>query len=203
IGGRSGRGLEVGSYVGAFLAAAATVGWSFTGIDVNDSANTFAASRGLDVRAGTIHDTDTGTKLDAIAFWNCFDQLPDPRAAAIVARERLRDGGLLCIRVPNGAIYAAWRTRLTPPLRPFARMLLTHNNLLGFPYRHGFSPVSLSFLLAAAGFSFEHSCGDALVSVADQWTRPWARLEESAVKGALRALPAAMSPWIEVYARAI
>ncbi|HSK17731.1 MAG TPA: class I SAM-dependent methyltransferase [Longimicrobiales bacterium] len=203
IAGRSGRGLEVGSYVGAFLAAAAGIGWDFTGIDINDAANTFASERGLSVRSGTIEATDPARKYDAVAFWNCFDQLPDPSAAATAARQRLRDGGLLCIRVPNGAFYAAWRARLNTPLRPLARLLLAHNNLLGFPYRHGFSPASLTPLLERAGFAIVHVYGDTLVPVADRWTRPWARAEERAVKAALRSLSAAGSPWIEVYARAV
>ena len=33
--GRRGSGIEVGSYVGAFLAAARDAGWQFTGVDVN------------------------------------------------------------------------------------------------------------------------------------------------------------------------
>ncbi|MGH7446551.1 MAG: class I SAM-dependent methyltransferase [Longimicrobiales bacterium] len=202
IAGRTGRGLEVGSYVGAFLAAAADIGWQFAGIDVNEAANTFAAGRGLNVHTGTIDATDPDTKYDAIAFWNCFDQLPDPRAGATAARQRTRDGGLVCIRVPNGAFYAAWRARLNTPLRPLARLVLAHNNLLGFPYRHGFSPESLTSLLENAGFEVERMFGDALVPTADRWTRPWARAEERILKAALRSLPAANSPWLEVYARA-
>ncbi|HEX2166614.1 MAG TPA: methyltransferase domain-containing protein [Longimicrobiales bacterium] len=202
IAGRKGRGLEIGSYVGAFLAAAADIGWDFTGIDVNESANDFASSRSLTVRTGTIDDADPDTKYDAVAFWNCFDQLPDPRAAAIAARERTRDGGLVCIRVPNGAFYATWRARLSTPLRPLARLLLAHNNLLGFPYRHGFSPASLTSLLGNVGFEVMRTFGDSLVPIADRWTRPWAHAEERLVKTALRPLPAAHSPWLEMYARA-
>jgi len=202
VSGRTGRGLEVGSYVGAFLSAAADIGWDFAGIDVNEAANTFAASRGLNVHTGPIEAADPDTKYDAIAFWNCFDQLPDPRAAASAARQRLRPNGWIAVRVPNGAFYAAWRARLTTPLRPLARLVLAHNNLLGFPYRHGFSPASLTSLLENAGFRVERIFGDSLVPLADRWTRPWARAEEHAVKAALRPLPPSRSPWLEAYARA-
>ena len=203
LAGPRGAGLEVGSYVGAFLAAAADSGWSFSGVDVNETANAFARRRGFDVHEGTLEQYDAGTIFDVIAFWNCFDQLPDPRAAARAARLRVRDGGWIAIRVPSGAFYAAWGARLHSPARPLARLLLAHNNLLGFPYRHGFSIDSLRHLLHRTGFRIEHSFGDVLVPLADHWTRPWARVEEHLVKTATHALPPTRSPWIEVYARAV
>lgn len=127
--GRTGRGLEVGSYVGAFLAAARDEGWSFTGLDVNEHVNAFARQQGFDA-------------------------------------------------------------------------VLAHSNLLGFPYRHGFSPRSLHLLLSRSGFGRTTCRGDALVPIADEWTRRWAAAEEQAAKLLLRAAPAAASPWIEVYATA-
>lgn len=203
LAGPRGTGLEIGSYVGAFLAAAADGGWSFAGVDVNESTNAFARSRGFAVHEGTLEQYDGASTFDAIAFWNCFDQLPDPRAAASAARQRVRDGGWVAIRVPSGAFYAAWRTRLRTRARPLARLLLAHNNLLGFPYRHGFSVESLRSLLDDTGFRIEHTFGDSLVPIADRWTLPWARAEERLVKTATRSLPASRSPWLEVYARAI
>lgn len=203
LAGPTGRGLEIGSYVGAFLAAAAETGWAFRGLDVNHAANAFARARGFDVREGTIDAASDEPASDVIAFWNCFDQLPDPRAAADAARRRLRDGGWIAIRVPNGAFYARWRARLRTPVRSLAWLLLAHSNLLGFPYRHGFSPRSLTSLLEHAGFNVVRAYGDSLVPTSDPWTRPWARMEEHAVKAALGTLPPSRSPWIEVYARAV
>jgi SAM-dependent methyltransferase len=201
--GTAGTGIEVGSYVGAFLSAARAAGWTFTGIDVNPAANTFASARGFDVRACTIDDCDDRSRYDVVAFWNCFDQLPDPRAAATAARQLLNPAGWIAIRVPSGAFYARWRARLRSPLRPLARALLAHNNLLAFPYRHGFSLLSLEWLLHSTGFRLRHAYGDSLVPVGDSWTRPWARAEEQAVKAALRPLPPSHSPWLEVYAQAV
>ena len=60
--------------------------------------------------------------------------------------------GVLAIRVPNGAFYAAVRRRLDGIAGPIARALLAHNNLLGFPYRHGFTVQSLTLLLEDTGF---------------------------------------------------
>jgi hypothetical protein len=86
--------------------------------------------------------------------------------------------------------------------------VLAHNNLLGFPYRHGFTTRSLARLLTDAGFGDVRFHGDVLVPVADHWTRLWARAEERVVKMLLRGaarsgrLGGRYSPWIEAYARA-
>jgi SAM-dependent methyltransferase len=203
LAGSRGRGLEVGSYIGAFLAAARDSGWDFRGIDVNETANAFARGEGFDARTGTIDVCDESVKYDVVAFWNCFDQLPDPRASALAARRRLRDGGWIAVRVPSGEFYTRWRSRLHSTRRPLARALLAHNNLLAFPYRHGFSRASLQPLIEKSGFRVERIIGDTLVPLADRWTRLWARAEERLLKTALHPLPAAQSPWLELYARAI
>ena len=201
--GGTGRGLEVGSYVGAFLHAARAFGWDFAGVDVNDAVNSFVRAHGGTVVTGTIDDVPADAPFDVIAFWNCFDQLPEPLSAARAARDRLREGGMLALRVPNGDFYLEWRERLTSRTRAFARAALAHNNLLAFPYRHGFTVQSLTSLLERTSFRVDHWHGDVNVPIADRWTRRWAAVEERMVKAALAALPAAHSPWLEVYARAV
>jgi SAM-dependent methyltransferase len=206
--GRKGSGLEVGSYVGAFLAAARERGWQFAGVDVNACANAFTRSLGFHVYDGTLESMPDDRKVDVVAIWNCLDQLPDPMATVRAARNRLAPGGMIAVRVPNGACYAAMRPLLTTSLAPLARQWLAQNNLLGFPYRYGFTVPALDRALTRLGFHVEHVVGDVLVPIGDQWTRPWARVEERIVKG-LGALAVkapsrerAMAPWIEVYARA-
>ena len=204
IAGRPGRGLEVGSYAGAFLSAARERGWRFQGLDVNESANEFARSLGHTVTSGDLVSYRTSQPFDAVAIWNCFDQLPDPRAAARAARALLRPNGVVAIRVPNGAFYAAVRRRLDGVAGPVARALLAHNNLLGFPYRHGFTVQSLSLLLEDTGLDIVHTHGDALVPIADEWTRGWAAAEEHMIKAAMKALATLDSdgaPWFEIYAK--
>jgi SAM-dependent methyltransferase len=205
--GRRGAGLEVGSYVGAFLGAARDAGWAFEGLDVNERAAAFACRMGFRVTVGELDDI-TGRRFDVIAIWNTFEQLPDPRAAAVSARRLLNTGGTLALRVPSGEAYATISRSLRGPLAPVARAVLAHNNLLGFPYRHGFAARSLTRLLTDAGFADIRFYGDALVPVADRWTRAWARVEERVVKTVLRGaarssrLGRRYSPWIEAYARA-
>jgi SAM-dependent methyltransferase len=205
--GRRGSGIEVGSYVGAFLSAARERGWQFAGADVNACANAFTRSLGFRVHDGTLESLDDGPKVDVVAIWNCLDQLPDPVATLRAARDRLATGGMVVVRVPNGACYAAMRPLLATRAAPLAREWLAQNNLLGFPYRYGFTPSSLERVLTRLGFHVERVVGDVLVPIGDEWTRPWARLEERFVKalGSLAALAPVrdrgVAPWIELYAR--
>jgi Methyltransferase domain len=205
--GRRGPGLEVGSYVGAFLGAARDAGWTFEGLDVNEHAAAFACRMGFRVTVGEL-DAMTRRRFDTVAIWNTFEQLPDPRASALTARKLLNSGGVLALRVPNGEAYVVFRRALRGPLAPIARAVLAHNNLLGFPYRHGFTSRSLTRLLGESGFGDVRFYGDALVPVADRWTRRWARAEERIVKTLLRGMARSvrlgrrLSPWIEAYARA-
>jgi SAM-dependent methyltransferase len=196
--------LEVGSYVGAFLFAAREAGLNAVGIDINPAVNRFTRSLGFAVHDGELPAVDTGL-VDAIAIWNTFDQLADPRAVTIAARARLRPGGVVAIRVPNGGFYRKWRRRLSGRTRAFATTALAHNNLLTFPYRWGFTARSLGALLREAGLDPVKSVGDCLVPTADSWTRPWARFEERVVKGLLAGgsrIAGAASPWLEIYATA-
>ena len=194
---RRGTGLEVGSYVGAFLSAARDAGWKFEGLDVNARVNTFVRSLGFTVHDGVLEGFRPDRVFDAVAIWNTFDQLPDPKAAVRAAHRLLRPNGVLAIRVPNGEFYAHWRSRLPAlGISHIATAALAHNNLLTFPYRFGFTPRTLARLLRDTGFRVERVVNDVLVPTADEWTRPWARLEAMVVKAATRR----GAPWFEVYA---
>lgn len=203
IAGGTGRGLEVGSYIGGFLAAAQKQGWQFSGVDVNEGAVAYACARGLDARVGTIESVEQDAETyDAIAIWNCLDQLPRPREAIRSAYRLLRPGGILAVRVPNGGFYQRTRRWLNGPAATLAEASLAYNNLLGFPYRTGFTPASLQDVLRKEGFDIVTVRGDTLVPLADEWTKGAAVWEERTVKGALLMLTGRrMAPWFEVYGR--
>ena len=203
--GRGASGLEVGSYVGAFLAAARDEGLSFEGLDINRDVNAFVRSLGFAAHDGDLGGFEPGRTYDVVAIWNTFDQLADPRGAVARARRLLAPNGMLVIRVPNGAFYAAQRRYLVsrnPRRRRAARRLLAQNNLLTFPYRWGFTPRSLRKLVVDGGFSVERLRGDVLVPTGDEWTRWWARVEEIAIKRIVawsaRRRPS-LAPWFELY----
>jgi len=203
--GRRGSGIEVGSYVGGFLAAAREQRLDVEGLDVNETASAFARKQGFRVTISDLESWNEPRAVDAVAIWNCFDQLPDPRRAARVAHSLLRPGGVLAIRVPNGEFYATTRRRLAGAGAPVARAMLAHNNLLSFPYRHGFTVGALRRLVESLGFEVVMTYGDTLVPIADRWTRRWAAMEERAVKTTLKATARLAgprhAPWFEMYAR--
>ena len=207
VAGHAGTGIEVGSYVGAFLHAARDAGWHFSGVDVNACTNAFTRSLGFEVFDGTIEALDKNRRADAVAIWNCLDQLSSPASAIRAARRHLPRNGVLAVRVPNGACYAALRPHLGSALGAVARTVLAENNLLSFPYRYGFTPGSLRRLLEKCGFEIVDEVGDVLVPIADEWTRPWAALSERLVKTLGHAVAQATSgerplaPWFEMYAR--
>jgi SAM-dependent methyltransferase len=203
--GRGGSGLEVGSYVGGFLAAARDEGLAFEGLDINAEINEFTRSLGFSVHDGELTTFRSAHTFDMVAIWNTFDQLADPRGAATAARNLLAPGGMLVIRVPNGGLYARMRRRWQRGGRTgrIARAVLAQNNLLTFPYRWGFTPPSLIRLLEEVGLNVRAVRGDVLVPIADEWTKRWARIEERTIKRALVAgarSDVRRAPWFEVYA---
>src|SRR5262249_32612421 len=156
----------------------------------------FTRSLGLAVHDGDLASFDTDRRYDAVAIWNTFDQLADPHAAAHRAWQLLRPGGVFAVRVPNGAFYAALRRAAERGrAAAFARLALAHNNLLGFPYRYGFTVRALEALLGRVGFAIRAVIGDVLVPVSDEFTRRWARAEERAVKFTLGAVARARPEW--------
>lgn len=199
LNGSPGRGLEVGSYAGAFLHAAAAAGWHFTGVDVNPGTVAFLRREGHEVEVGGIEQAPQRLRgCDVVAIWNCFDQLPDPLVSARAAHLLLRPGGILALRVPNGDFYAALRLQLFGRLSRPAAALLARHNFLGFPYRHGFTPDSLRMLLAKAGFELLEVNPAEVLPVPGPMGEKAARLLDAA-ETALQ--PLAGPPWLEVYAR--
>jgi hypothetical protein len=205
--GRGGTGLELGSYVGSFLSAARESGLIFEGLDINPGINAFVRSLGLRVHDGELNDHRAESLIDVLAIWNTFDQLADPRGVAFEAWRRLRPGGLLAIRVPNGAFYARARRALSNGnrvLRRAASAMMAQNNLLTFPYRWGFTVDSLRWLLSDVGFELVGAYGDVLVPTSDEWTRVWARWEERFFKSAMASVARAQphwAPWLEIVAK--
>ncbi|MGV3724712.1 MAG: class I SAM-dependent methyltransferase, partial [Actinomycetota bacterium] len=79
------RVVEVGSFVGGFLAAGQEQGWRVLGVDPGEEVDTFCAERGLPVFRGALpellkhpHRDWSPGSVDCVAIWNAFDQLPDP-----------------------------------------------------------------------------------------------------------------------------
>jgi SAM-dependent methyltransferase len=155
--GRAATVLEIGSYVGGFLAAARDYGWHAQGIDVGRRVSEFTRGKGLDVFQGTLAQANLAPGFfDAVFIWVCFDQLPDPWTELKEIRRVLKKGGSLVLVVPNGDFIKLFQ-RVTYLFRSLAVRdqvwkLLTYTGLAGFPYQIGYTPATLRRILNASGF---------------------------------------------------
>jgi SAM-dependent methyltransferase len=200
--GAGARVLEVGSFVGGFLLAAREVGLDAVGLDPSRQLAGLCARFDLQVARGTldaIELCESARPFDAVVIWNTFDQLPRPRAAVEAALRVLRPGGLFALRVPHGACFRRWSARRPLPLRA-----LGWNNLLGFPYLHGYGLSSLEQLLHGLELQRVAVDGDVLGRVADAGYAHWARIEERAIKRNQRSRlrrDLEDAPWLDVFYR--
>jgi SAM-dependent methyltransferase len=208
------RIVEVGSFVGGFLCAARAAGWDAVGVDPGEEVVSFCRARDLTVHEGTIEELTLplGT-TDIVAVWNTFDQIADPQPTLAAAARLLRPGGILALRVPHGRFFADAAVRMRRDgaiARRLRSLTLAWNNLIGFPYLHGYTVGTLDRALAAHGFERLHVVPDTLLPLADVDTRRWALLEERAVKALCRMRwnrhvdgPArwAAAPWLDLYYR--
>lgn len=155
--GPNARVLEVGSFVGGFLAAARRGGWRAEGVDVGDCVARFARGKGLDVHTGRLEERCfPSRRFDAVFIWSCFDQLPQPWEQLDEIHRILDDNGRLLLRVPNGEfvkrVQRLERWAPSESARESLRNVLAATGLAGFPYQVGYTPASLTRMLKDSGF---------------------------------------------------
>jgi SAM-dependent methyltransferase len=186
------RVLEVGSFVGGFLLEGRNQGWDMVGVDPGHDVAAFCRARGLPIFEGTLEDARFPPgSFDAVVVWNTFDQLPEPRPLLEHAVLLLRNGGVLVLRVPNGACFA-WMTGLRALLpKTLGRPLdiaMACNNLLTFPYLYGYSPRQLERLTAPYGFRLAACVPDQVVSAPPGHLAWWGLIEERGMKAVFRLI---------------
>lgn len=204
--GRTPSVIEIGSFVGGFLTAATELGWQAIGIDPGREVAQFCRAKGLTVFEAAADETRLGKGCaDAVVIWNTFDQLPNPEATLEQVRRWLRPDGIFALRVPSGHCFRAcvrWLRRLPSIARAPLRVAMAWNNLLGFPYLHGYSVDTLDRLLSRFGLRRVVFHPSVLPRLADANTKWWAVHEEQLVKSAWRTLTRAngrSAPWFDAY----
>jgi SAM-dependent methyltransferase len=207
------RILEIGSFVGGFLVEGREQGWDMFGVDPGRDVISFCRGLRLPVFEGTLEEAKLSpASFDAVVVWNTFDQLPDPHVLLKHAVPLLRNGGLLIVRVPNGACFECvmgLRAGVPRALRHPLDMALAFNNLLTFPYLYGYSAYQLERLTASYGFRLVDCLPDQLASTPSGQLNWWARWEERGIKFLSRALAALWqdershryrsAPWLDCY----
>jgi len=208
------RVLEIGGVMDGFLAQGQALGWDMLGLDPDRAADLCRRQAGP-ASPGTLLDADAGwpaESFDAVTIWNSFGQLSDPQPLLSSVVPLIRNGGILVIRIPNGACFEwamALRAKLPKPWRRPLDAALAWNNLLTFPYLYGYSPAGLTCLVSGLGLTLRACHADTLPSVPAAHLKWWAGFEERMVKGWCRTAcvisrqPADgdfhLAPWLDVY----
>lgn len=106
---RPGCMLDVGCGPGLLLAVARERGWEVAGVEVSAWASRYASEElGLPVICGSIEaGLFAPRSFDVVVMNHVLEHLPDPRAALALARDLLKEDGLLVVGVPNFASLAA------------------------------------------------------------------------------------------------
>ena len=100
----SGTLLDIGSGTGYFAAFMQKKGWRVTGVELNDQARNFSASRfGINVASPGEVSGLASASADCITFWHVLEHLYDPAGWLAEVRRILRDNGKCIIALPNFA----------------------------------------------------------------------------------------------------
>jgi len=141
---RGSRLLDVGCGNGVFLAAATGEGYAARGVDVSEESARLCRERGLDARAGDFLTMPLDGPYDAVTFWDVMEHLREPAAFLERAREVLKPGGALVLKIPGFG---------RGTFRPIALLPRLAGVMLGAPsHVQYFNHRSLEALLARTGF---------------------------------------------------
>jgi SAM-dependent methyltransferase len=169
--------LDLGAWVGFFLAEARDRGWQVTGVEPSEFASAWARDRlGLDVRTAGLLGADLGERrFDAIVLGDVIEHLPRPGEALERIAALLAPGGALCLMAPDAgsrlarAMGARWWSVIPTHVQYFTRASL--RTLLN---RHGYEVLDVTtqpkaftvryYLSRIEGYS--RPAGRALVRVA-------------------------------------
>jgi glycosyltransferase involved in cell wall biosynthesis/SAM-dependent methyltransferase len=145
------RLLDLGCGGGHLLVTAEERGWRCVGTDVARPACTAALKAAgrpvVQADSAAVPLRDAGA--DAVTLVNVLDHVVDPARVLAEAHRVLTDGGVLVVRVPNGAFHRAC-LRAVAWLGPLGRMTA----LGSYPVFHlfSFTAAGLCHLVAATGF---------------------------------------------------
>ena len=100
---QKGRLLDVGCGTGEFLSEMRNAGWEVAGIERDNEASKFARHKlRLEVISGGAEAIkEIHGKFDIITLWHVLEHLYQPKAALESLAQRLGDGGMIVVAVPN------------------------------------------------------------------------------------------------------
>jgi 2-polyprenyl-3-methyl-5-hydroxy-6-metoxy-1,4-benzoquinol methylase len=142
-----GKLLDVGAWSGTLISGLRN-DFEVHGVEINAHAAAYAREQGLDVRTGAFGTVDLSdvSPFDVITFIDVLEHIPQPGGIVEQARELIRPGGLIVIKVPHFAAQAAKQTTLQ-------RLRLSDEGVAqNYSHINHFSPASLRAILERRGF---------------------------------------------------
>jgi 2-polyprenyl-3-methyl-5-hydroxy-6-metoxy-1,4-benzoquinol methylase len=101
--GEAARLLDVGAHLGFFMRLAARRGWDVVGIEPFPAlAEAARTHMDLDVRTGYLEEFGFDSEFDAATFVDVLEHVPNPLEVLIRARQAVRPGGVVLVKVPSG-----------------------------------------------------------------------------------------------------
>ena len=151
--------LDVGSYIGRFLALAAASGFEAEGIELNSRAADFAARRtGCPIHRLKVQElANEGRRFGVVTMIDVLEHIPEPAPIVAALRRLLVPGGVLVVKVPHGPAQRL-KERLRGLLVRSAREREARNIgvMTRFVHVNHFTVGSLRTCLENAGFSAVH-----------------------------------------------
>ena len=113
------RFLDYGCGGGHFVAAAQHLGFTATGLELDSESVAFGQSNGLDIRRGTLPDSEPGlgsNVFDFVRSMHVLEHVPTPFSVLASIKSITKPGGLIIICVPD---QGSFPSRLKIFLRNF------------------------------------------------------------------------------------
>lgn len=143
-----GKILDIGCGYGFFLKQMKAKGWEAYGMDVSETAVSYAEKHGIRITLGTFDNVKYDDNyFDAVTLFYVLEHLPDPLSGIKEIKRILKPNGLLLLRVPH-----------TTPIVKILKIIGIKNNLYDPPFHlNDFSPRTVKAFLKKGGFSNIHT----------------------------------------------
>ena len=138
-----GTWLDVGFGNGALLMTASEYGFDAVGCDLRPAAVEALQAVGIEAHLSDIAQLRLPHPCQVISMANVLEHMPYPRTGLIAARERLADGGILLVSMPNSDA-PAWQLLDRMNANPYWNEI---------EHYHNFGRARLSRLLNDLGFA--------------------------------------------------
>ncbi len=94
--------LDVGCATGEFLEVAKKRGWTPCGIEISEYGSNICRQKGLNVNRGILSEAVLPEKyFDVVTALDVLEHTPDPYKELLIANRLLKEGGLMCLSLPN------------------------------------------------------------------------------------------------------